>query len=371
MKELYIGLMSGTSADGIDAALVDFSQSLPTVIATHYTPYPDHLKKKILGLCQQGENEIHRLGELDVELGQAFAKAVHDTLVKQSISANEIHAIGSHGQTIRHLPLNTHRFTLQIADPNIIAAETGITTIADFRRKDMAHGGQGAPLVPAFHQFVLSSKERDRAIVNIGGISNVTFLQKNNSDPVTGYDLGPGNVLMDAWVHLHQQKNHDENGAWGAQGKVQNDLLNHLLADAYFKQAPPKSTGREYFNLAWLNKHLHSPGKNFADIDVQATLVELTARTIIEPIRKHFSCGEILICGGGVHNAYLMSRMRALAQPEFTVDSTEKYGIAPDWIEAMAFAFLARQTLNRKPGNIPHVTGAKREAILGGIYYAN
>ena len=296
MKDLYIGLMSGTSADGIDAAIVDFSQSHPTVITTHYTPYPADLKQKILALCQQGENEIYRLGELDIQLGKAFADAVHKTLEKESIPASAIKAIGSHGQTIRHSPQNPCRFTIQIADPNTIAAETGITTVADFRRKDMAHGGHGAPLVPAFHQQVLSSEKNHRAIINIGGISNVTFLPRNN--PVIGYDLGPGNVLMDEWIYLHHQKNHDENGAWAAQGKVHADLLNCLLADDYFKVLPPKSTGREYFNLAWLNKHLHAVDKNTTGADVQATLVELTR----EVLSIRFVIIYLLrnsVCGGG------------------------------------------------------------------------
>lgn len=257
---------------------------------------------------------------------------------------------------------------MQIADPNTIAAETGITTIADFRRKDIAYGGQGAPLVPAFHQHMLASRDNHRAIVNIGGISNVTFL-KNNSDSVTGFDLGPGNVLMDAWIYLHHKKNHDENGEWSAQGKIHPDLLNNMLADAYFKLPSPKSTGREYFNLEWLDQHL----KKFGDLvatDVQTTLVELTANCIINQIRDHLPCGEILVCGGGAHNTHLMSRLHALAQPQFTVDSTQKYGFDPDWMEALAFAWLARQTLNHLPGNLPLVTGAKRATILGGIYYA-
>lgn len=368
MRDLYIGLMSGTSADGIDAALVDFGGSSPQVIATHYTAYPAGLREKILGLCQQGENEIHRMGELDILLGKAFASAATTLLNHHAITASTIKAIGSHGQTIRHVP--SHPFTLQIADPNTIAAETGITTIADFRRKDMAHGGQGAPLVPAFHQHVLASPSTHRAIVNIGGIANVTLLPKDASASVLGFDLGPGNVLLDGWIHLHQQKNHDENGNWGKQGSMQPDLLKQLLSDPYFDLPPPKSTGREYFNLDWLNQHLRTMNQSFSAIDIQATLTELTAKSIIKPIRDFFPSGEILICGGGVHNAHLMSRLRAIAQPEFTVASTQQYGLDPDWIEAMAFAFLAHQTLNRLPGNMPGVTGAKRAAVLGGIYYA-
>jgi len=370
MRDLYIGLMSGTSADGIDAVLVDLQSNYPSVIETLYTPYSIPLKQHILALCQQGENEIHRLGELDIQLGKAFALAVNTLLQKASVPPQAIKAIGSHGQTIRHSTREPHRFSLQIADPNTITAETGITTVADFRRKDIAYGGQGAPLVPAFHQHILSSTKINRAIVNIGGMANVTLLPQNNTDTVIGFDLGPGNVLMDAWINLHHQKNHDEEGAWASQGNIQSDLLNHFLDDIYFKQLPPKSTGREYFNLTWLNKYLITLNKTISAVDVQATLVELTAKSIVYQISQHLADGEILICGGGVHNTYLMSRLHALTQKKFTVDSTEKHGINPDWMEAIAFAWLARQTLNRLPGNIPRVTGATCATVLGGVYYA-
>lgn len=369
MTEFYIGLISGTSADGIDAALVDFGQLQPTVVATHYTPYTQALREKIFALCHKGDDEIHRLGELDVILGKEFARAATSLLQKQSLSAAAIKAIGSHGQNIRHSPHDPHRFTMQIGDPNTIAAETGITTVADFRRKDIALGGQGAPLVPAFHQHVLSSYNTNRAIVNIGGIANITLLPQKNPGPIIGFDTGPGNVLMDMWIQAEQQKSHDENGAWGAEGSVQLQLLQSLLADAYFHLSPPKSTGREYFNLTWLQSHLQKMGKWISPVDVQATLAELTAHTIITAIRNYIHDGEILICGGGTHNALLMTRLCELAQPQFTVDSTQKYGVDPDWVEAMAFAWLARQTLNRKPGNLPSVTGAKQAVVLGGVYY--
>lgn len=368
MSDLYIGLMSGTSADGIDAALVDFSSFSPALMATHYMPYTAEVRQQILALCQQGPNEIERLGELDILLAKLFAQTVNQLLEAQSLTSEHIKAIGSHGQTIRHSPHSTHRFTLQITDPNTIATETKITTVADFRRKDMAYGGQGAPLVPAFHQYLFTSHDTHRAIVNIGGISNVTLLPKNNPEPIIGFDLGPGNVLLDAWIQLHLGKNHDHKGEWGAQGCVQVELLNHLLADSFFHRAPPKSTGREYFNLDWLSSFISE--KSYAAVDIQATLVELTAHTIIAPIKKYIPTGEILICGGGAHNDYLMSRIRELAKPYFTVDSTAKYDIDPNWIEAMAFAWLARQTLARKSGNLPSVTGAKQAAVLGGIYYS-
>lgn len=370
MSDLYIGLMSGTSIDGIDAALVDFSQAYPSITATHYMAYSTDLRKKILSLCEKGDNEIERLGELDILLGNVFSEAANSLLANQAILPSHVKAIGSHGQTIRHCPYGPSRFTLQIADPNTIAVKTGITTITDFRRKDLAHGGQGAPLVPAFHQHVLSSKDLDRAIVNIGGIANVTLLPKQLQTPLLGFDIGPGNVLLDAWIQRHRQENHDMNGDWGAQGEIQATLLQRLLDDDFFKLPPPKSTGREHFNLSWLDGHLAALEQEIAAQDVQATLVELSAQSIVNSIQQYLSTGEILICGGGAHNTHLMSRLQALASPHFTVDSTIKYGLHPDWIEAMAFAWLARQTLNQQTGNVPSVTGAKEAAILGGIYYA-
>ena len=369
MTEFYIGLMSGTSADGIDAALVDFSQPQPRVVATHYAAYSSALREKILALCQQGSNEIERMGELDVILGKEFALAANALLKQQSLTPADIKAIGSHGQTIRHLPHPPHGFTLQIGDPNTIAAHTGITTVADFRRKDIALGGQGAPLVPAFHQHIFSSNQTNRAIVNIGGIANVTVLSCAEADAIIGFDTGPGNVLLDAWINTHQQLRHDENGAWGSKGKIHSTLLERLLADSYFELAPPKSTGREHFNLRWLQQHLETLSQTLTPVDVQATLIELTAHTIISAIQPYFSKGEILICGGGVHNAFLMQRLNKLATPYFSVDTTQKYGVDPDWMEAIAFAWLAQQTLHRKPGNLLRVTGAKSATVLGGVYF--
>lgn len=368
--ELYIGLMSGTSADGIDAALVDFSQSRPTMLETHYTPYPQPLREKILGLCHEGEDEINRMGELDILLGTEFAKAANNLLKKQSLSPTLIQGIGSHGQTIRHYPEKPYRFTLQIADPNTIAALTGITTVADFRRKDLAFGGQGAPLVPAFHQYMFANDRTNRAIVNIGGIANVTLLPSSQKDSsLIGFDTGPGNVLLDAWIHTHKKETHDKNGAWAAQGASLPTLLKKLLSDNYFQMPAPKSTGREYFNLSWLLQHIKSLEHPVAPADVQATLVELTAQSILAAVQKYFQKGELLICGGGASNDFLMKRLNELAKPGFTISTTEKYGLHPDWIEAMAFAWLARQTLNKQPGNIPSVTGASQAAVLGGIYY--
>lgn len=362
MRELYIGLMSGTSADGIDAALVDFTNTQPELIAHHYAAYSPALKKSILALNHPGHDEINRLGELDRLLGKAFADATNTLLQQSGVAAKDIRAIGSHGQTIRHHP--QLRFTLQIADPNIIAAETGITTIADFRRRDMAHGGQGAPLVPAFHQTILRTAKLDRAVVNIGGVANITFLPCDMDKSILGFDTGPGNNLMDAWTQKHLQQTHDNLGAWAAQGKISQKLLDALLNDSYFKRQPPKSTGPEYFNIKWLENYLSSDIK---PVDVQATLAELTAITIVDAVKNLMHDGEILICGGGVHNQHLMQRLQTIAKP-LSVLSTEAYGVDPDWMEAMAFAWLAKQTLEKKPGNVTQVTGAKKAAILGGVY---
>lgn len=367
MSNLYIGLMSGTSADGIDAALVDFSGPKPVLAASGYTPYSTVLREKILALCQAGENEIQRLGELDNMLGNEFAAAVNELLKQAGTARETIQAIGSHGQTIRHVPHGRHPFTMQIGDPNRIAAQTGIITIADFRRKDMAYNGQGAPLVPAFHQYLFSCFNHETAVVNIGGISNITVLAKNQ--PAAGFDIGPGNVLLDAWAHLHLQTNYDDNGQWAAQGTLQPDLLNILLEDPFFKLKPPKSTGREYFNLDWLNAYLRKFEKAFAPVDIQTTLAELTARSIITAVSQHLASGEVLICGGGAHNSYLMQRLQILGKPQFDAVSIQKHGLDPDWIEAAAFAWLAKQTLHQQTGNLPKVTGAEKAAVLGGIYY--
>lgn len=359
MSELFIGLMSGTSVDGIDAALVDFSGSQPKLVASLYNSFSPAMRQTILSLCQPGQDEINRLGDLDVLLGKTFADIVNTLLEKQKIKPQQVRAIGSHGQTIRHHP--QRQFTLQVGDPNIITAETGITTVADFRRRDIAHGGQGAPLVPAFHQHVFGSSTHNRVVVNIGGIANVTLLPAKTKT-ILGFDTGPGNTLLDAWAETHLQKRCDEKGAWAAEGQVDTNLLEKLLSDHYFKLAAPKSTGREYFNLKWLRKYLP---KNIAAVDVQATLTALTAHSIVNAIHQQLPDSEILVCGGGVHNDFLMQQLSQLAP---NVASTQKFGLDPDLIEAMAFAWLAKQTIEGKAGNVTAVTGAQRATVLGGIY---
>lgn len=368
----YVGLMSGTSADAIDAVLVDSDDSLPRLISSHSKPLPASLRTNIHSLCSVGTNEIDRMGSLDVELGHLFANTVLELLYKAQRSPQDIIAIGSHGQTIRHRPnVNndiTHPFTLQIGDPNTIAQLTGITTVADFRRRDMSAGGQGAPLVPAFHRAIFRSKERDRVVVNIGGMANITWLPQHGT--VTGFDTGPGNTLMDGWINLHQGKAFDAGGQWANSGKVDAALLAVLMSHHFFKMNSPKSTGREDFHLAWLQQELNNLNRAISPVDVQATLLQLTSQSIADQIR-HLSPmpKEIIVCGGGAYNQTLINSLTAML-PNDNVCTSDDFGINPEWIEAMAFAWLAEQTLAHKPGNLCAVTGAKQEVILGGVYYA-
>lgn len=366
--EYYLGLMSGTSADAIDLALVDFANDKALLIATHSLILASEIRQQIHALATPADNEIDRLGELDRQLGEIFGDAINQLLDQCQLSPNQIIAIGSHGQTIRHRPPGTlkYPFTLQIGDPNVIAERTGITTVADFRRRDMAAGGQGAPLVPAFHQAIFHSSSIDRVVVNIGGMANITWLPM--SGQTLGFDTGPGNVLMDAWILKNLGKAYDTNGDWAASGTINTGLLQRMLAHPFFAQVPPKSTGREAFNLDWLNTELGQT--SLAPADIQATLLALTAQSIAKDIKQltQSSC-EVFVCGGGAYNLSLMAELAHLL-PQAKVTSTADLGIAPEWIEAMAFAWLAQQTMNRNHGNLSAVTGAQREVILGGVYFA-
>ena len=364
----YIGLMSGTSVDGIDAALVSVPATGPlTLQATHQHPFPPDVRDAIQALLQPGANEIDRVGVLDMRLGELFAQAVQALLHKSGLSPKDIHAIGSHGQTIRHRPRATPAFTYQIGNPSVIAEQTGITTVADFRARDMAAGGQGAPLVPAFHQWFFRKSGVNRIIVNIGGIANLTWLPAAAHEQVLGFDTGPGNTLLDQWINRERGEQYDQDGAWAASGTIQADLLARLQADEYFAKPPPKSTGREHFHLAWLQQRLTGNPK---PQDVQATLAELTAASIAQA--THFLPGkveEIYVCGGGSHNHHLLARLR-VQLPGVPIATTEVLGLDPDWVEAAAFAWLAHQTMAGLPGNLPSVTGAHRPVVLGGIYPA-
>jgi anhydro-N-acetylmuramic acid kinase len=363
---LFIGLISGTSLDGIDAALVDFANGKPHLHTALHRPYDEPLLRELRNLCQPGDNEIDRLGEVDRRVALAFAKAVETLLRKAGIGADQITAIGSHGQTIRHRPTATHPFTLQIGDPNTLAESTGITTVGDFRRRDMAAGGEGAPLVPAFHQALFQTPEQARIALNLGGIANITCLPPLNSGQVTGYDTGPANTLLDGWISRHLGRAYDDQGSWASSGQLNEPLLQRLLADPYFSLKPPKSTGTEYFHLAWLDALL--PSEPVAAEDVQRTLVELTTRSVADAIRQEgYQSAEILVCGGGAYNGFLLQHL-CNQLPSATIVSSATLGVDPDWIEAMAFAWLARQTLAGLSGNLPSVTGARRAVPLGAIY---
>ena len=382
---LFIGMLSGTSVDGIDAVLVRFTPQLE-MVASHTLPFPTALKDELLGLCVPGENEIDRLGRADVALGRLFAQAVHELLAKAGVAANAVDAIGSHGQTIRHRPGLAPAFTLQIGDPNVIAAETGITVVGDFRRKDLALGGQGAPLVPAFHEAVFRSRDHNRVVVNIGGIANLTALPAEAAAPVLGFDTGPGNTLLDGWARRVLNAPMDRDGAFAARGRVVPELLRAFLAEPYFSRPAPKSTGPEQFSLAWLERHLAAAGRGVSDADVQATLVALTAQSIADAIkalpgiapasirpspgmpagRRRYE-PDVFICGGGARNPVLM-RALAEALPACAVGVTAALGVEGDWVEALAFAWLARQRVLGLPGNCPPVTGARRATVLGGLF---
>ncbi len=369
-QELYIGLMSGTSLDGIDVALVDFSEQHPKLIASRLEAIPADLKAELLSLTQPGKNEIDRMGMADVRFADLQAQAVNKLLAQNSIDPTAVLAIGSHGQTIRHRPDFEHPFTLQIGDPNRIAEQTGITVVADIRRRDIAAGGEGAPLVPAFHQRFLKSPSQHRMVINIGGIANITVLDKNNDCDAIGYDTGPGNVLMDSWINRHQNTSHDEGGAWAASGCIYQPLLEQLLSTPYLRQSPPKSTGRELFHIDWLDQQLDDRARSAPTEDIQATLLEFTARSICDAVLSHNYAGlEIYLCGGGARNTALCQRLQQLLAPH-QVMTTDALEISCEWLEACAFAWLARACLQGEAGNLPSVTGARGRRVLGAIYQA-
>lgn len=363
MPDLIIGLMSGTSLDGVDAALVDFSTPMPSVVATAYLPYPADLRERLSRLHRPGHDDLHQAALLANGLAGIYAEGVESVLGLADIENAAVRAIGCHGQTIRHQPQSG--FSLQLNNPALLAELTNIPVIADFRSRDIAAGGQGAPLVPAFHSACFRDVLRHRVILNIGGIANLTVLSPQR--PTSGFDCGPGNMLLDAWAQQHLQRNYDAGGRWAEAGSVLPDLLTQLLEHDFFLVAPPKSCGREQFNLAWLTNFLTG---NEAAVDVQATLVKLTAISIQQAILRW--CGvveEIYLCGGGVHNAALRKNIETLL-PQAVVQTTDVLGLPADWVEAVAFAWLAHRTLAGLPGNQPEVTGARGPRILGAIYPA-
>ena len=361
MTNLFIGMMSGTSLDGIDVALCRFDNSC-ALIATHFLPYPDALKCELLALHEPKPNELEAAILLGNQLACFYAEAVNKLLAVNKKTASEITAIGCHGQTIRHRP--ELGFTLQIGNNALLAELTNITVVGDFRSRDIAAGGQGAPLVPAFHQAMFGDSTKNRAIVNIGGIANITYLAKNGD--VLGFDSGPGNMLLDSWAKLRLGKDYDANGAWAATGVLLHSLLSNMLEEPYFALPPPKSTGRDLFNDYWLKQHLLYP--HLRSEDVARTLVALTVITIADSLITHCNgADEVYVCGGGAHNGLLIKELEA-ALGNTHIKLTNSLGIDVDWVEAVAFAWLAKQTIDNKPSNLPTVTGAKGLRVLGAIY---
>ena len=378
LSGLFIGLMSGTSADGIDAALVRFDSAEGCELVLGRTlPWDARTRARLLEIGQGAPvASIDELGTLDVHIAESFAKAALQLMEAAGVTPAQVHAIGSHGQTVRHRPEGAgydgrDRFTMQLGDGNVIAERTGIATVADFRRRDVAAGGQGAPLLPALHAALLRSDTEHRAVLNLGGIANLTLLPAALDVPkdggIRGFDTGPANALMDAWCERHLGQPFDADGAFAARGRLDPALLSRLLAEPWFAQAPPKSTGREQFQLQWLQQHLR--GDEQAE-DVQATLLELTAATVADALLAlQPETTRVLVCGGGIHNPVLLQRLAARL-PAAVIESTAACGLDPDHVEAMGFAWLARQTLAGLPGNLPSVTGAQGPRVLGVIHPA-
>ena len=361
----YIGLISGTSVDAIDAVLVRFEPHGVTLLKTHVARYPKALRERLLTAIRNPESfTVDEVGELDTWVGACFRDAALGLLDSAGMQASDVRAIGSHGQTIRHRPDAANRFTFQIGDPSTIATGTGIETVADFRRADLALGGEGAPLVPAFHRSLFAAAGRPRAILNLGGIANLTLLPGDDR-PVTGFDVGPANSLMDLWSERHLDRPYDEGGRWAASGTVNSALLGRMRSDPWFDTTPPKSTGFEYFNAGWLERHELD---GLAAEDVQATLCELTAATVASALEAWApGTNELYVCGGGAHNHTLMHAL-AVRLSRARVTSTSSVGLHPDWVEATAFAWLAARRISRQTGSLASVTGAERDTVLGGVY---
>ncbi len=366
-KQLFIGLMSGTSLDGVDAVLVNFSGAQPQVLAHHAQSFTPALKQELLALNCPSDNELHRAALAANDLVRVYAQTVHALLASTSTQASEVCAIGAHGQTVRHQPgaLDGIGYTLQLNNPSLLAELTGIDVVADFRSRDVAAGGQGAPLVPVFHHGIFGQADHTVGVLNIGGIANLSVLHANGD--VLGFDCGPGNALLDHWCQAHTGHAFDNNGTWGASGTVIEPLLQTMLTEPFLHLAPPKSTGRDLFHPTWL-AHQLSGYVNAKPADVQATLTEFTARACVNDVRRHAAdATELIVCGGGALNGLLMQRLQA-SLPQVRVLSSAERGMPPLQVEAAAFAWLARQTVLGLPGNLPKVTGAQGARILGGIF---
>jgi anhydro-N-acetylmuramic acid kinase len=362
MTDLYIGIMSGTSLDGADAVLADFSGARPVQIVHAHRSFADGLRAELLSLCASGNDEIHRSQQAAIALGHEYSKLVGDALLTAGVPAEDVQAIGCHGQTVRHMP--AQGYSLQLNAPALIAEQTGIRVVADFRMRDIAAGGQGAPLVPAFHAWMFSDEQLTRAILNVGGMSNLTLLAPGK--PVRGFDCGPGNVLMDGWIEQTCGLRYDAGGKWARSGRVNQQLLDRMKSHPFFALPPPKSCGREQFNLGWLQARI-PPGCPAED--VQATLCEFTAQAVKDALQaSRFCADEIAVCGGGAFNDLLMDRL--LANTGTRVLNTSEWGVPPESIEALAFAWLARCALRGEAGNLPEVTGAAGFRVLGAVWHA-
>lgn len=369
MPELYIGLLSGTSADGVDAALVEIDRDRCRVIAATTTRFPAALQARIDTLILAPTCSLAALGALDAALGDFFGGCAVDLLATAGVARERIAAVGHHGQTVLHEPAGKEATSIQIGDPNRVAAKSGLVTVADFRRLDMAYGGQGAPLMCAFHDWLLQGTDGTQVVVNIGGIANVTL--RRPGAPLLGFDTGPGNTLMDLWISKHLGRPFDHNGEWAAGGQIDASLLQVLLDDDYFRVVGPKSTGREYFNLGWLNAKFETSRVRASPQDIMTTLCELTAASIAEAILHYALCNtpveRVLLCGGGAYNKHLVERL-ARRLPSMQVTTTATLGIPPEWIEAAGFAWLARMRMHQEASSRPSVTGATRAATLGSVY---
>jgi anhydro-N-acetylmuramic acid kinase len=371
VTELYLGLMSGTSLDGVDGVLVDFSKAQLTLVAAASAPMPPALRQELLNLNQSGDNELHRAALAANALVRTYAEVVNALLKQAGVGPAAVRAIGAHGQTVRHQPqaFDGTGYTLQLNNAALLAELCGIDVIADFRSRDVAAGGQGAPLVPAFHYAVFGRRGAEVAILNLGGMANLTVLGAVGEGDILGFDCGPGNVLLDAWCLQHQGEPFDRDGTWAASGQVNTELLRRMLAEPFFAQGPPKSTGRDLFNPPWLAAAL-SQSAAVSVVDVQASLAELTAQSCADAVRTYApASSELLVCGGGAYNQHLMQRLQVLL-PTRKVSDTRLRGLAPLQVEAAAFAWLARQTVRREPGNLKKVTGARGARVLGAIYPA-
>jgi len=370
-SKYFIGLMSGTSLDGVDAVLVEFSKDQINLVASHNHSIPENLRSLLLHCTQPNwKGSLVEIGTLSQRLGHLFADASNTLINKSNFDKNQITAIGSHGQTLWHQPLDDFPFSMQLGDANIIAEKTGISTVADFRNRDIAAGGQGAPLVPAFHKSLFADKTKHRVLLNIGGIANITVLPSddNLSEKTLGYDTGPGNGLIDAWVSKHPNVTSAKNGVWGRSGDIIPTVLRLLLEDRYFDLPPPKSTGKEVFNLSWLETRLGDLITQYKPEDIQATLTELTAKSIANEIKQNApKSEELFVCGGGIHNSFLQERLKHHL-PDIAIESSKALGVDPDWMEAIAFAWLAKRTIDGKSANLPSVTGANGYRVLGAVY---